>query len=56
MLKYTEYPDQDIKNFLASHGRDAAVLPPNEVASSGFDTPVLFLQTLFIHAWYVRRP
>ncbi|MEH2165384.1 MAG: class I SAM-dependent methyltransferase [Nostoc sp.] len=60
MLKYAEYPDQDIENFLASHGRDAAVLPPNEVASiiasSGFDTPVLFLQTLFIHAWYARRP
>lgn len=60
MLKYAEYPDRDVEQFLASHGRDAAVLPPNEVASiiasSGFDTPVLFLQTLFIHAWYARRP
>lgn len=59
MLKYAEYPDRDVEQFLASHGRDAAVLPPNEVASiiasSGFDTPVLFLQTLFIHAWYARR-
>lgn len=59
MLKYAEYPDEDIEKFLASYGRDAAVLPPHEVASiiasSGFDTPVLFLQTLLIHAWYARR-
>lgn len=59
MLKYAEYPDQDIEKFLDSHGRDAAVLPPHEVASiiasSGFDVPVLFMQTLFIHAWYARR-
>ncbi len=25
------------------------------IASSGFDTPVLFLQSLFIHAWYAKR-
>ncbi len=59
MLKYAEYPDEDVKQFLDSHGRDAAVLPPHEVASiiasGGFDLPVLFLQTLFIHAWYARR-
>ncbi len=59
MLKYAEYPDGDFEKLLASHGRDAAVLPPHEVASiialSGFDTPVLFLQTLFIHAWYARQ-
>ena len=59
MLKYAGYPDEDVEKFLASHGRDAAVLPPDRVgaiiASSGFDAPVLFLQTLFIHAWYARR-
>lgn len=59
MLKYAGYPDEDVKKFLASHGRDAAVLPPDRVgaiiASSGFDAPVLFLQTLFIHAWYARH-
>jgi hypothetical protein len=26
-----------------------------ESASSGFDTPVLFFQTLLIHAWYAKR-
>jgi tRNA (cmo5U34)-methyltransferase len=59
MLRYAEYPDEDVENFLAAHGRDAAVLPPHEVesiiASSDFDPPVLFLQTLFIHAWYTQR-
>jgi tRNA (cmo5U34)-methyltransferase len=59
MLKYAKYPDQDSEKFLDSHGRDAAVRPPHEIeliiASSGFDVPVLFLQTLFIHAWYAKR-
>ena len=59
MLEYAEYPKQDVKDFLAAHGRDVAVLSPNEVssiiASSDFDKPTLFLQTLFIHAWYSRR-
>jgi tRNA (cmo5U34)-methyltransferase len=59
MLQYAEYPPQAIEDFLAAHGRDAAVLPPPEVAaiveSSGFDRAVLFMQTLFIHAWYARR-
>ncbi|MEL6775907.1 MAG: class I SAM-dependent methyltransferase [Cyanobacteria bacterium J06597_16] len=59
LLEYAGYPDEDVKEFLAAHDRDVAVLPPNEVssiiASSDFDEPTLFLQTLFIHAWYARR-
>jgi tRNA (cmo5U34)-methyltransferase len=59
MLQYAEYPPQAIADFLAAQGRDAAVLPPHEVAaiveSSGFDRSVLFMQTLLIHAWYARR-
>ncbi|MEO1350069.1 MAG: class I SAM-dependent methyltransferase [Cyanobacteria bacterium J06635_15] len=59
MLRYAEYPDEDIEKFLTAHGRDAAVLPPHEVASiiasSDFNPPVLFLQTLFMHAWYTQR-
>ncbi len=43
----------------AAYGRDVAVLPTAEiesiVASGGFETPVLFLQTLLIHAWYTRK-
>ncbi len=44
---------------IAAYGRDVAVLPPSEVASiiaaGGFDPPVLFFQTLLMHAWYARR-
>ncbi len=42
----------------AAYGRDVAVLPPSEVASimaaGGFEPPVLFFQTLLMHAWYAR--
>jgi tRNA (cmo5U34)-methyltransferase len=59
MLRYAEVPAEEIEKFRDSYGRNTAVLPPIEVesiiASSGFDTPVLFLQTLLIHAWYARR-
>ncbi len=58
-LKYAEMPAEQVEKFRASFGQDVAVLPPREVesiiASSGFDTPVLFLQSLFIHAWYSER-
>ena len=59
MLRYSEAPAEEIEQFLASYGRDAAILPPQEVeaiiASSGFHTPLLFFQTLLIHAWYAKR-
>jgi tRNA (cmo5U34)-methyltransferase len=58
-LKYSRMPAEQVEKFRASFGQDVAVLPPHEVesiiASSGFETPVLFLQSLFIHAWYGRR-
>lgn len=59
MLRSSETPAEEIEKFLTSYGRDVALLPPPEVeaiiASSGFDTPVLFFQTLLIHAWYTKR-
>lgn len=59
MLKYSEIPDEEIAKFRASYGQDVGVLPPHEVAeiiiSSGFDAPVLFFQTLLIHAWYTKK-
>ncbi len=43
----------------AAYDRDVAVLPPSEVASiiaaGRFDSPVLFFQSLLMHAWYARR-
>jgi len=59
MLRSTEMPEEEVEKFRDSYGRDVAILPPQEVeliiASSGFDAPVLFFQTLLIHAWYARR-
>ena len=59
MLKYSGMPDEEVEKFRSSCGKNVALLPPEEVASiisaSGFDEPVLFAQTLLIHAWYSRR-
>ena len=58
-MKSPEVTDEHNENLRAAYGRDVAVLPPREVesiiASGGFDAPVLFFQTLLIHAWYSRR-
>ncbi len=48
-----------IEKMRAAHDRDVAILPPEEVggiiSTGGFDTPVQFLQTGLIRAWYTRR-
>ncbi len=59
LLKGADASAGEIENIRAAHGRDVAVLPIAEVeeiiAAGGFEKPVLFLQTLLIHAWYARR-
>lgn len=59
LLRSCHIPAEEIENMRASFGRSVAILPPQEVesilAASGFDAPVLFLQTLLIHAWFARR-
>lgn len=59
MLRDAGRPEDQIAQFMASHGSQAAVLPPLEVAeiitAGGFVMPVLFFQTLFIHGWYTRK-
>ena len=59
MLRDSGRSEEQIAQFMESHGRSAAVLPPHEVAEiiaeGGFEVPVLFFQTLFIHGWYARR-
>ena len=59
MFQYSEVPAGEIEKMLNAYGKDVAVLPPPEVesiiASSGFNTPVLFFQNLLIHAWYAKR-
>jgi len=59
MLKYAEMSVEEVEKFHVSYGRDVALLPPQTVEAiitrSGFESPVLFLQTLLIHAWYSKR-
>lgn len=60
-LRSTEYagsaPDA-ARAGLAHWGRDVAVSRPDEIesmiAAGGFESPTLFHQALFIHAWYAR--
>lgn len=53
MHEYAEMPAN-----VDSFGRNVALLPTDKVESiiksSGFDSPVLFFQTLFIHAWFSK--
>ena len=58
MLK-SEVSTEEVEKFRTSYGKDVAILSPQEIESaialSDFDVPVLFLQTLLIHAWYAKR-
>lgn len=59
MQRYADVPAEQVEKMRASYGREFAAQSPQEVASiiasGGFETPVLFLQTLLIHAWYAKR-
>jgi tRNA (cmo5U34)-methyltransferase len=59
MFQYAQMPAGEIEKIIGAYGRDVAILPPQEVAdmiaSSGFDSPVLFFQTFLVHAWYAKR-
>ncbi len=59
MLKYSEMPVEKVEEFRVSYGRDVALLSPQTVEAiitrSGFESPILFFQTLLIRAWYSKR-
>ena len=59
LMRATGTPPEKVENLRVTYERDVAVLPPERVgaiiASGGFETPVLFLQTCLIHAWFARR-
>lgn len=59
MMRSTGVPEESIEKIPATFGRDVEVLPINEVesiiASGGFEPPVLFFQSLLVHAWFSRR-
>lgn len=57
MLAYSDIPAADYER--ASTFTGVKLLPQKDVErlmlSNGFEMPVLFLQTLFIHAWFARK-
>lgn len=59
LMRETGSAPEQLEKMRVTYGRDVAVLPVEEIgsiiASGGFDTPVLFLQTGLIHAWYAQR-
>lgn len=59
MLGGSNWSEEDIEKMRAAWRLHIAALTPPEIeaiiAAGGFDTPVLFFQTLFIHAWFSKR-
>jgi tRNA (cmo5U34)-methyltransferase len=59
LMRETGSPPEQLEALRVTYGRDVALLPLEQVssiiASGGFGTPVLFLQTCLIHAWYAQR-
>ncbi|MBN8245984.1 MAG: class I SAM-dependent methyltransferase [Verrucomicrobia bacterium] len=59
LMRETGSPREQIEKLRGTYGRDVALLPLDVmrslIVSGGFAPPVLFLQTVLIHAWYARR-
>ena len=59
VMKSGDLTPEAIEKMRAAYDRDVAVLPPEEVggiiSAGDFETPVQFLQTGLIRAWYARR-
>ena len=59
LMRETGSSPEQLEKLRVTYGRDVAVLPVQQVssmiASGGFETPVLFLQTGLIHGWYAQR-
>jgi tRNA (cmo5U34)-methyltransferase len=59
MLGGSGWSEKDIEKMRAAWRLHITALTPPEIeaiiAAGGFDTPVLFFQTLFIHAWFAKR-
>jgi tRNA (cmo5U34)-methyltransferase len=59
LMRETRALPEQIERMRVTYGRDVALLPLEQIASmiasAGFETPVMFLQTGLIHAWYAQR-
>ena len=58
LMRETGSPPEQLEKMRVVYGRDVAVLPQERIcaliAEGGFETPVQFLQTGLIHAWFAR--
>lgn len=59
LMQETGLRTEEFERLRVTYRRDIAVLPAAQLsamlAAAGFETPVLFLQTVLIHAWYTQR-
>ncbi len=59
LMRETGSTPEQLENLRVAYGRDVAVLSLDQTSSiitaGGFETPVQFLQTCLIHAWFARR-
>lgn len=59
LMQETGLTKEELDRLRVTYRRDVALLPLPQmsamIAAAGFETPVLFLQTILIHAWYARR-
>lgn len=59
MLHAANVPADAIERTHAAWEKDVAILPPDDVKAiiqrGGFDTPVQFYQTGFVHAWFANK-
>lgn len=59
LMSGMDLPPEQIENMRTVYSRDVSLLPLHElsglIASSGFETPTLFLQTCLIHGWFTKR-
>jgi tRNA (cmo5U34)-methyltransferase len=58
--RHTGASAEQLDNMMAKTRQHVAIAPPSVIESylrdSGLPTPVLFFQSLLIHAWYSRKP
>jgi len=59
LLKYSDWPENNVDQLPEVYKQNVAMLPPGEVESiiqqGGFSAPVLFSQSHFIHAWFTQK-
>jgi len=58
MLAYSGKTEEQVEQYKSVFRKDVAVLPipyvEDIIVTAGFTAPILFCQTLFIHAWFSR--